>query len=270
MINPGGFPEMTLYITSDVATTYTVEIYGGAVLQTGSISAGQVVTATIPAAYFINDEGIFTNKAIRVTAARPIVVYSYITRSQASGATLCLPTPVLGKEYYSMNFTQVSNEANSCSYFTVIAVEDNTTIEITPSAKTKNGWLANTLHTINLNKGEIYQVLGALDGPNATTGVDLTGSHVQSISSGVGSCKKIAVFSGSGKVRIPESCNIISSDNLYEQLYPVVSWGKRYLTAPSYNNPNNYYRIAKSNPAANVYVNGVLVPAGSFRNGVWY
>jgi hypothetical protein len=139
MINAGGPPTMTLYITSDLATIYNVEIYGGPVLQTGSISAGQVVTATIPAAYFINDEGIFTNKAIRVTAARPVVVYSYITRSQASGATLCLPTPVLGKEYYSMNFTQVSNEANSCSYFTVIAVEDNTTIEITPSANTKNG-----------------------------------------------------------------------------------------------------------------------------------
>src|SRR5436190_13947891 len=199
MINPGGPPVMTLYITSDVATTYTVEIYGGATIQSGSIAAGQVVTATVPAAYFINDEGIFSNRAIRITAAKPIVVYSYITRSQASGATLCLPTSVLGKEYYSMNFTQVSNEPNSNSYITVVAVDDNTTVEITPSANTKNGWVANGVYTVNLNKGQIYQVLGALDGPNATTGVDLTGTHVRSISSGTGGCKKIAVFSGSGK-----------------------------------------------------------------------
>src|SRR5262249_44194416 len=73
-----------------------------------------------------------------------------------------------------------------------------------------------------------------------------------------------------GKVRIPQTCNATSSDNLYQQLYPMVSWGKKYLTAPSDNNPNNYYRIAKSNPAANVYVNGVLVPASSFTNGTWY
>ena len=270
MVNAGGPPTMTLYLTSDVATTYNVEVYGGPNLQSGSIAPGQVVTADIPSTYFINDEGVFTNKAIRVNATNPIVVYSYITRSQASGATLCLPTAVLGKEYYSMNFTQVSNEPNSNSYITVVAVEDNTTVEITPSANTKNGWAANGVYTVNLNKGQIYQVLGALDGPDAATGADLTGTHVRSISSGTGGCKKIAVFSGSGKVRIPQSCNATSSDNLYQQLYPTVSWGKKYLTAPSDNNPNNYYRIAKSNPAANVYVNGVLVPASSFSNGIWY
>src|SRR5204863_406134 len=171
------------------------------------------------------------------------VVYSYITRSQASGATLCLPTTVLGKEYYSMNFTQVSNEPNSYSYLTIVAVEDNTTVEITPSASTKNGWLANSVHSVNLNKGEIYQVLGVLNGVNSNSGVDLTGTHIRSISSGTGGCKKIAVFSGSGKIKIPESCGITSSDNLYQQLYPVGSWGRKYLTAPSNNNPNNYYRI---------------------------
>ena len=65
-------------------------------------------------------------------------------------------------------------------------------------------------------------------------------------------------------------CNSSSSDNLFQQLYPTGSWGLKYLTAPSYNNPYNYYRIEKSNPAANVYVNGVLVPPGSFINGRWY
>ncbi|MFI5188634.1 MAG: PKD domain-containing protein, partial [Chitinophagales bacterium] len=270
MINPGGPPTMTLYITSDLATTYNIEIYGGSVLQTGSIASGQVVTATVPPAYFINDEGIFNNRAIHITSAKGVVVYSYITRSQASGATLCLPTPVLGKEYYSMNFTQVSNEPNSNSYVTIVAVEDNTSVEITPSANTKNGWLANSVHIVNLNKGDIYQVLGALDATNSSTGVDLTGTHVKSVSSGTGGCKKIAVFSGSGKVRIPENCNSTSSDNLYQQLYPTGSWGLKYLTVPSNNNPFNYYRVAKSNPAANVYVNGVLVPPGSFQNGIWY
>jgi gliding motility-associated-like protein len=270
MTTAGGAPTMTLYITSDIATTFTVEIYGGPVLQTGSISAGQVVAVTIPpTTYFINDEGTFTNKAIHVTAAKPVVVYSYITRSAASGATLCLPTSVLGKEYYSMNFTQVSNEPNSYSYLTIVAVEDNTTVEITPAAQTKNGWLANTLHTVTLNKGQIYQVLGALNA-GTNTGQDLTGSFVKSVSSGTGGCKRIAVFSGSGKIRIPAACSNNSSDNLYQQLYPITSWGRKYLTVPSYNNPHNYYRIAKSNPAANVYVNGVLISPAAFTNGVWY
>jgi len=101
---------------------------------------------------------------------------------------------VLGKEYYSMNFTQVSNEPNSSA--------------------------------VSLNKGRTCQVLGALDGANATAGANLTGTHVRSISSGTGGCKKIAVFSVTGKVRIPQNCNATSSENLYQQLYRMVSWGK--------------------------------------------
>jgi gliding motility-associated-like protein len=263
----GGFPTMTVYVTSDVATSYTLEIYGGATIATGNLVAGQVVPIAIPSTYFINDEGSFTNRTIRVFAAKPVVVYSYITRNAASAGTLCLPTNVLGKEYYSMNFTQVSNENNSNSYFTIIAVEDNTAVEITPSTNTKSGWLANSTYTVNLNKGQIYQVLATTTG---FSGGDLTGSKIKSVASAGGGCKKIAVYSGSGKIRIPASgCASNSSDNLYQQLYPTGTWGKRYLTAPSYNNPNNYYRIAINDPATNVYVNGVLVPAASFVNGFY-
>lgn len=255
-------PTMTLYLTSDAATTYTVEIFGVTTLSTGNIAAGAVVPVVVPTTYFINNEGLFTGRSIRVTADKNITVYAYITRSAVSGATLCLPTPVLGKEYYSANFTQVSNENLSNSYFTIVAIEDNTTVEITPTGNTKNGWVAGTTYTVNLNKGQIYQVLGTTSG---FTGSDLTGSLIRSVSSGSGGCKRIAVFSGSGKIRIPgSSCSNNSSDNLFQQLYPVASWGKKYLTVPSFNRPNNYYRIIRSSPTASVFINGVLVPAGSF------
>ena len=266
MVNAGGQPTMTLYITSDVSTNYSVEIYGRSVIQAGSIASGQVIAVVIPGSVFIDNEGVFINKAIRVTASEPVVVYSYITRNAASGATLALPVNVLGKEYFAMSFTQASNEANSNSYFTIIAVEDNTTVQIIPSANTKNGWQANRTYTVNLNKGEIYQVLGTTAGMN---GVDLSGSKIKSIASGTGSCKKIAVFSGSGKIRIPAVCNQNSSDNLYQQLYPVVSWGRKFLTVPSYNRLFNYYRILINDPATNVYLNGNLVPAALFTNNYY-
>ena len=118
----GGNPVMTLYITSDVNTSYSVEIYGVSTLQSGTITAGQVVTAIVPISCFINNEGLFTGRTIRVLTDKNSVVYAYITRSAVSGATVCLPTPVLGKEYYSTNFTQISNEPNSNSFFTIIAV----------------------------------------------------------------------------------------------------------------------------------------------------
>jgi gliding motility-associated-like protein len=266
---------MTLYITSDVNTNYTVEIYGGASIQTGSITAGQVVQVAVPNANFLNAAGKFTGKTVRVTSDRGVVVYSYITLSAQSGATVCLPTNVLGREYYSMNFTQLSNENNSNSYFTIIAVEDNTTVEIIPSAPTTEGWAANSVNTVTLNKGEIYQVLGTVNSPSSGglwSGVDLTGSRIRSVATGASGCKRIAVFSGAGKMRIGANCSFgaSSSDNLYQQLYPVASWGKAFLTAPSFSRPANYYRIIKDAANTNVYVNGTLIPPGNFVNGRFY
>ncbi len=263
MVNGGSPVVMTLYITSDVNTTYNVEIYGGPAIQSGTLIPNQVISIIIPENYFINSEGLFTNKAIHVTAAKPIVVYSFITRSQASAATLALPVNVLGKQYTAMSFTQISNELNSNSYFTIVAVEDNTTVEIIPTAATKSGWAPNSVNNITLNKGDIYQVLGSTNG---ATGVDLSGSTIRSVASGMGSCKRIAVFSGSGKLAI--GC-AGSSDNLYQQLYPVGTWGKKYITVPSYNQPNNYYRVLESGAGGNVYVNGVLIPPASFTNGFY-
>jgi hypothetical protein len=209
---------MTLYLTSDVKTDYKVEIYGGAVIQSDTINAGQVVSCIIPNSYLLNTEGLFKNMAIRVTARNPIVVYSYITQSAISGATLCLPTNVLGQEYLTMNYKQISNVPNSNSYFTIIATENNTSVEITYGALTKNKRPPGSKDTIKLDKGEIYQVLGDHNNTNFNTqqnplyaGDDLTGSRIKSI----GTCKRIAVFSGSGKIRIGDcfgSAN--TSDNL--------------------------------------------------------
>ena len=198
-------------------------------MQTGSISAGQVVSVIVPTAYMLTAGGLYNGKTILVTTDKNSVVYAYITRSAVSGATVCLPTPVLGKEYYSMNFTQVSNEPNSNSYFTIVAVEDNTTVEITPTANTTNGWTAGSTNSVTLNKGQIFQVLGTAGNTN---GVDLTGSLIKSVASGTGGCKRIAVFSGSGKISI--GCPTPgTSDNLYQQLYPTGSWGLKYLPVPS-------------------------------------
>lgn len=264
---------MTLYLTSDVTTRYDVEIFGSNSIQSGIINAGQVLTCIVPVTAFIDNEGLFKNKSVRVTAENSIVVYSYITQSAISGATLCLPTNVLGREYVSMNYTQVSNAPNSNSYFTIIAVEDNTTVEITPSANTKNGWISGNTYPVTLDKGEIYQVLGVVNNlpqSGLYSGNDLTGSKIKSIATASSPCKKIAVFSGAGKIRIGANCGAnSSSDNLYQQLYPLSTWGKSFLTIPSFSKPFNYYRIIRSKSTSIVRLNGAVIPSTSFINGFY-
>lgn len=252
---------MALYLTSDVNTTGTVSITGQ-FNQTFTVTANQITEITIPKTARLTAEGI-SNSGIHVTAAKPIVVYAHIYASNVSGATVCLPTNTLGKEYYSINYTQKSNEEPAYSYFFVIATEDNTTVEIVPTQTTMGGWAAGSVHTVTLNTGQVYQVLSKSD---------LTGSTIKSIASGTGNCKRIAVYSGSGKVFISTAENVgcNSADNLFQQVYPTNTWGKKYITVPSSGRPLNLYRVIKSDASANVYVNGALVPPGNFTNGLYY
>ncbi|MBL0202073.1 MAG: gliding motility-associated C-terminal domain-containing protein [Chitinophagaceae bacterium] len=265
-------PTMTLSMTSDVNTTFSIEAYGAGVITTGNITANQITTVNIPSTYFTYvaggpagaGNGLFNGKAIHITAVRPIVVYSFTTQAVSSAATLCLPTNVLGKQYYAASYTQISASQNANNFITIIAVEDNTVIEVIPTQLTAGGWAPNSVNTINLNKGQIYQVLGALTG---TTGSDLTGTSIRSVASGSGGCKRIAVFSGSGRVLIGGCGN--GADNLYQQLYPASTWGRKYLTVPSSGRLRNYYRIIRPAPTAIVRVNGAVIPAGSFLNNFY-
>ena len=257
---------MSVYITSDVSTNAVVDIPGISFTRQVAVTAFQITEVVIPNTAILNQEGK-VNKGIHITADKAVVVYAHIYYASVSGATLCLPVATLGREYYSVNFTQVaqSNLSNiSYSYFFITATEDNTTIEITPSATTFGGRPAGVAFTEVLNKGEVYQVLA---------NTDLTGSFVRSINNGSG-CKRIAVFCGSGRVGIgcPRGdAGVTSSDNLFQQMYPLSTWGKKYITVPSLNRPRNFYRIMSTNPAtANVRLNGVAVGAANFINGFYY
>ena len=255
--------RMSLYITSDVNTTGIVEIASLGFSQSFTVTANAVTVINIPQTAILNDEDYF-NTGIHVKADRAVVVYSHIYYSSVSGSTVCLPVATLGREYYTINYTQNSNENNSNGYFFVVATEDNTTVEITPADLTKKGRLANVPFQVTLNKGQIYQVMGYVNG---TTGVDLTGSKVRSINTG-GGCKKIAVFCGSGKISI--GCPSGSSDNLYQQMYPTSTWGKKFITVPSKVRSLNYYRIALTDPLSVVKLNGVVIPPASFIKGFYY
>lgn len=275
--------NMVLYLTSDVNTTATVTVAGVGFTQTVAVTANTITTVPIPTSAHLHVEGK-SDLGIHVTSLRPIIVYAHIYASSVSGATLVLPVNTLGKDYYSINYKQISNSAGSVSYFFVVAVEDNTQVEITPSQDTQGGWLANTTHVVSLNKGEIYHVMGTyynvkVGSSTNSAGVDLTGSRIKSISSN-GSCKKIAVFSGSSKISVnclsyslpPAGATKSpgSADNLFQQVYPTATWGKNFITVPSAQRNFDVYRIVKSDPNAVVTLNGNIIPASSFTNNLYY
>lgn len=267
--------EMVVYVTSDVNTSGVMDVGGTSI--PFQVTANAITNVTVPqTAYIGNNEGKVSNKGIHITSLLPIVVYAHIYDQAVSGATLVLPTNTLGKDYYSLNYQQVSNSPNSHSFFFVVATEDNTEIIITPSVDTKGGLKAGVASVpIKLNKGEIYQVFGIQTSAIGTTtqGTDLTGTRIQSVSTTSEPCKKIAVFSGSGKMAIGclNAAGMAgSADNLFQQAYPTASWGKTFITVPSKDRNYDVYRIFKSEPNAIVKLNGTIIPSASFVNNFYY
>jgi gliding motility-associated-like protein len=251
--------QMILYIASDVVTTGTVSITDNSFTAINFTVAPNVVTLVpIPSAAYLGNTNGSQSKGLHITSKNPIAVYAHIYASSVSGATLLLPVNTMANDYYSLNFTQLSNATPSYSSFMVIGTEDNTSVEITPSAALIDGSKANTKFTITLNKGQVYQGL---------SNTDLTGTHIASVSTGSG-CKKIAVFSGSNKIYIgsPNS----SSDNLFQQVYPTASWGKNYITVPLKTRNYDVFRIVLSDPATTVTLNGSVIPIASFTNSLYY
>ncbi len=220
-------------------------------------------------------EGIFKKKGIHIESINnvPIVAYAHIYGSVSSGATMLLPTNAWGYTYTSINSHQADAD-RSFNWIYVIAKEDNTVVEITPSQPSRLGKPKNVPFTVTLQKGEIYQLIG--QAPCATgDGVQLTGTKVRSIASAGNPCKPIAVFAGSSRTggEIP-TCGSSGRDNDMQQCFPESAWGKRYLTAPAVrgtstptNVPsyqNHVYKIVVKDPTTVVKRNGTIIPLSNY------
>ncbi|HZH94320.1 MAG TPA: PKD domain-containing protein, partial [Flavisolibacter sp.] len=267
--------DMVLYFATDAVTTVTVEIPLLNYKRTYTAIAANTIfeSEPLPKSGFedarLLTEGVSKN-GIHITSNNPIVAYAHIFNQSVSGATLLFPTSTLGKEYYSVNFDQVSNVNNANCWVYAVAVDTGITmVEVIPSAPTLTH-AANDPFLVPLEQGQVLNLMGRLNGNSGGvfTGVDLTGTKIRSVTSSTGSCKRIAVFSGSGRIAV--SCNNTapSSDNYIVQAVPKNAWGKKYLTVPTKVLPNNYYRICVLNPATIVTVNGV--PLTGLIGGFYY
>ena len=223
-------------------------------------------------------EGIFRKKGIRIVSDNPIVAYAHIYGGVSSGATMLLPIEAWGYSYTSINSEQGGGVTGCYSWMYVIAKEDNTKIEITPSQPTRLGKPAGVPFIVNLMKGQIYQLIGQADCATGA-GVQLTGTKVRSLAVSSGVCKPIAVFSGSSRTGGEAGfCGPSGRDNDMQQCFPQQAWGKRYLTAPFSKSSggtlqassfqNNVFKILIKEPGTIVKRNGIVLTG--LINGTYY
>lgn len=255
--------DMFLYITSDSNTTGTVTIPGQSWSKTFSVTANTMTLVAIPTnTAYVSCSDCIEARGIHVTSVKKIVVYAHIYHQYCSDATLVLPTPTTGKEYYAMSYGQNLNSGRS--QFMIIANKDDTKVRITPTA-TLSGSSGDrqkgTPYEITLDAGEVYQGRCKTYGKNE----DVTGTHIEVIDTGANSdCRTVSVFSGSSDNYIlcsgASTGGLNSRDNLYQQLYPTRSWGTRFITIPFSGRTIDHIRILAMEDQTQVVINNESGP----------
>lgn len=271
--------NMTISVEDDFAFTYSTSAGSVGEMPKGVNSSYDARLYTDPPPLGSGSTGVFRRRGIRIQSNVPVTAHSHIYGSAASGATTLLPTRAWGYTYTAINSKQ-SYASNCFSWLYVIAKQDSTVIEITPSILTRaqnlTGLQPGVAKTFLLQKGQIYQILGANDGADANgnggtseSGKELTGTKVRALVKG----RPVAVFCGSSRTSNPATCGSGGGDNDMVQSFPLHTWGKHFITAPTSGGTatkmaTNTYKIAVSDPTTIVKRNGIvlttLLPTGYY------
>jgi hypothetical protein len=234
-----GQPSFNLVISSEVGSAGTVTIPATGFSIPFTVAAGTDTVVTMPTNqyYGTGDEALF-NFGIRVNSEQPVRVYAYHDRAFFSGATLILPTTELGADHVVL--ARSDDTQNSPSQLVVLATQENTVVEITPSALTVSFRPPGLPFTVTLNAGQSFQLQSFSD---------LSGTRVRSLDES----KPLALFAGARQAQV--NCELGGADDhLYEQIYPLDLWGREYHVVPFKGRGGDEVRIMAGQLATTVTV----------------
>ena len=238
---PAGSHILTLKLIASSRENSTVTVVNP---QTGwqqsfLVSANKVAECIIPHGQcYTYSAGLIEKRGLKITSTTPISLYASNFREATYDASIILPTPALGKDYIIQVF---ENELFS-KEFAIVATTNNTTVTITPHARTTDGHVKNVPYTITLNAGETYQVMSS-DGSS-----DFSGTRVESN-------YPIAVFAGHQCINVPTGnpwC-----DHIVEQQMPTPMWGKQFALTKTSSMSGDRVMITAKEDNTIVKINGV-------------
>ena len=252
-----GENTMVVMISSRSTTTGSISIPKQGYQTDFSVNANDVTVIQLPnyvetiGSEYTNDNGI------HISSSADVSVYIHQYFGMRSEASVVLPSVSLGNAYYVMSFTGVSDNFGGGPYpseFLIVASEDETNITYKLAGDTQNGKKKGTSHNLILSKGEVHQIR------SNDWLTDLTGTYVSGD-------KDFAVFAGTPWSQVPVNCTAM--DNLLEQMYPVSTWGTRYVASPFYGTSDDLYRIIAAEHNTNVRIEGtrtenIILNAGEY------
>lgn len=218
-----------------------------------TVTPGQVVRVKISDEFRMKGS-LKSSKALLVKSDGDIAVYGGNKEDYSNDVFCGIPTDALGNEYYAMCYGPATRKTE----LGVAATQDNTVVKITlPKAPNMTvTYNSKTYHggdmiTINLDKYENFQLQSI---------GDLTGAHIEAT-------HPVSAYSGNIKTNIGTGK---FQDHLVEQLTPVDTWGKKFVTAPiPKRTVGDYFRVVASEDNTVVKIAGMpsftLAKAGDWK-----
>ncbi len=236
----------------------------------------------------------------RVRSSIPIVAYQFNPLDNedvfSNDASLLLPSHVLGERYLVM--TREQSFDNLRGYVTVVGIEEEPTqVTITVSAQTQPSETIPLLHP-----GESYTTLlhqyELINIETGAPGADLTGTLVESSA-------PVVVFGGNEAGNAPNTNHCIGidpdrgfgvceydptvrcennytcndagfntccADHLEQQLFPIETWGTRYVATKSFDRglEDDYWRILAAEDGTKIETNPVQAAIPVLNAGEWF
>ncbi len=222
--SPSPVDKVSVFVSSRVNTTGRIDAPAGTWTQNFTVNAGVPTEILVPFNLVMGSvSNVNRNVGLRITTRDSVNVYALNYRINSADASIVLPAHALRDDYVVLSYNERAPSENvGVSQFNIVALQNNTEIEIIPSANIANGNNARQRYTIRLNAGQAYQAQGRRDGVD-----DLTGTIIRSANRE--DCKPFAVFGGNRCSNVGD-CG--RCDHLFEQLFPVSTWGLEYITVP--------------------------------------
>ena len=241
-------PELTLFVAGETATTGRVEIPGLAWRESFTVTPGEVTAVKLPGEAQLDRAAAPDPEdlGIHVRAASEVSVYGLNRLTFTTDAFVGLPTDALGTDYRVISYKAYIAPPEA----SVVAAFDDTTVTITPSTAMP-GHPAGVPFDVQLDMGEAYQLLAE---------EDLTGTRIVAN-------RPVAAFGAHQCANVPVTA--VACDHLVEQLTPVDTWGRSFVTMPlATRTGGDTFRILASEDGTVVKIDGVPVAtlgAGEFH-----
>ena len=181
------------------------------------VGVATVLDIPVEQAYVQDTSDCVLETALHILTTDSVSVFVGNYRRGSFDVSCALPTPSLGSDYLVQTYNSVGDFETMRSVLSVIAVEDNTTIDFLLTCDTWNGHWANVPFSVTLQAGQVYQLQSAHY-------QNFNGSRVTARNQK----QSFAVITAGRDVYVPND-SVICSDHAEEQMMPISTLGRRFV-----------------------------------------